>query len=123
MKKKERYESPKLRFRELFLFEGVADVCWGHHTAEMHIFYDADNDNIYDPDEDILFEHTFTPSEGGHGEGCANVEVAISNAIGAIRQAFIDKGYGKYWNDEVANKIISKENAGVSSTDYIPIHS
>ncbi len=121
--KKERYESPKVQFQELFLFEGVADVCWGFHQADMHIFYDADHDDTYDEGEVMLFEHTFVPSEGGHGEGCANVEVAINQAMASIRQAFIEKGYGKYWNESVQSAILSHENAGASSGVYIPVHS
>lgn len=122
MEKRE-YASPEFRFQELFLFEGVADVCWGYHQAAMTIFYDADHDDTYDSGETILFQHTFTPDEGGHGNGCANIEVAINAAMESIHQAFIDAGYGKYWTEKVRNSILSHENAGESSTVYIPVHS
>lgn len=120
---KKQYKAPEFRFQELFLFEGVADTCWGFHKAEVHIFYDTDHDDVYDEGEPRLFDHTFTPSEGGHGNGCDNVTVAMENALESIHQAFIDAGYGRYWTPEVIATIRSKENVGSSSTVYIPVHS
>ena len=120
---KERYVSPEFRFQELFLFEGVAAVCWGYHHADIHIFYDADHDDTYDTGEPIVFEHNFVPSEGGSGNGCANVTVAMEEALETIRQAVYDAGYGSYWSDEVQNTILTHPNAGESSSVYIPIHS
>ncbi len=120
---KRQYTSPEFRFKELFLFEGVADVCWGYHEADLTLFYDADRDDALDPGEVVIYTHHFVPSEGGHGQGCANVEVAISGAMAEIEQAFIKAGYGKYWNDDVRNTILTHENAGDSSHVYIPIHS
>ena len=121
--KKNRYESPEFRFQELFLFEGVADVCWGYHQCNMTIFYDADRDDTYDQGEVILFQHEFVPSEGGSGNGCANITTAIETDIPQIKQAFIDAGYEKYWTAEVQNTIVSHENAGSASSLYIPVHS
>ena len=120
---KKHYTSPEFRFQELFLFEGVADVCWGYHHASLHIFYDADHDDTYDQGETILFEHDFQPSEGGSGNGCANITVAIEGAMEEIHQAFEEAGYGQYWNEDVAKTIASHENAGSADNLYIPVHS
>ncbi len=121
--KKEQYVSPEFRFQELFLFEGVADVCWGFHHCDMTIFYDADHDDTYDQGETILFQHNFVPSESGSGEGCANVTNAIETAIPQIYQAFVNAGYERYWSEEVQNTILSHENAGNANSLYIPVHS
>ena len=120
---KKRYESPEFRFQELFLFEGVADVCWGYHQADLYIFYDADHDDTYDTGETVIFQHHFVPSEGGNGNGCSNIDDAMQNYMPQIEAAFYAAGYGKYWTAEVRNKIVTHENAGSSSSMYIPVHS
>ena len=120
---KEQYVSPEFRFQELFLFEGVAAVCWGYHHADIHIFYDADHDDTYDTGEPIVFEHDFVPSEGGPGNGCANVTVAMEEALETIKQAVYDAGYGSYWSDDLIDNLASHENAGEGGTIYIPLQS
>lgn len=120
---KEQYVSPEFRFQELFLFEGVADVCWGYHEADLTLFYDPNHNDILDSGENVIYEHHFIPSEGGHGNGCSNIEVAIQGAMAEIEQEFIDAGFGEYWTEEVQNAILMHPNAGDSSHVYIPIHS
>lgn len=119
---KKQYKAPEFRFQELFLFEGVADTCWGFQHADFLIFFDADRDDSYDSGEEIIFQHDFVPSDVGGNQGCKKVEDAIDAAIEDIHQRFITLGYEKYW-PKAANAIQDRTNAGSSSSVYIPVHS
>lgn len=57
------YESPKIKFEELKLFEKIADKCWGYKYA---IFEDP-----YDSDDNIDISYTMNQGSGcGDGKSC-----------------------------------------------------
>ncbi len=129
--KKKAYVSPEFRFQELYLFEGVAMRCWKFKEADVTIFYDMNRNDLQDNGEPTLFNHKFTATEENtsgdtqSGNGCANVTVNINTAFSdeTIHQAFINAGYGYLYNSNVIDQILEHENAGDSTSVYIPVHS
>lgn len=120
---KNRYESPKFRFQELFLFEGVAATCWGYHRAYVHIWYDEDNDGAYDAGEHTFYENTFTP-DSGEGNGCSKVSDHIQEWVNSnsLQSAFTG-WWEKYWDPSIYTTILEAPNAGDSASVLVPIHS
>ncbi len=119
---KKQYKAPEFRFQELFLFEGVAETCWGFQHADFLIFFDADRDDSYDSGEEIIFQHDFTAGDVGHNAGCSKVEDAIDGAMEAIHNEFTKRGYEKYWPKAEAS-IQDRTNVASSASIYIPVHS
>ena len=118
---KAKYESPEFRFQKLFLFEGVADTCWGHHEADLYVYYDRDRDENLDSDETLIYHKYFRPS--GNNPPCNSVRNMIVNAFGDIENAFIEKNLHRLWNEGVKATITSAENAHEKKEGYIPVHS
>lgn len=112
MMNRENYEKPIFEFNDLFLFDGVAEKCWGYMGTEfwVNIFKDLDGDETYDSNEDIIDSF---PVKVDGGQSCTDVFLQILDQLALSAPEYA----GTF--EEVA----SKQNSKISSGEniYIPI--
>ena len=112
-----KYEKPVFEFNDLFLFDGIAETCWGYQNADWEIVVFPDNNpknGEWDgrEKEEPLFEETFHASTIGEGGGCSGVYNKIKNHLAEVSLQYA----GQF------EKTISAEpNAKGVSGQYIPI--
>ncbi|MDF2952656.1 MAG: hypothetical protein K0S18_2239 [Anaerocolumna sp.] len=103
------YESPKMRFEELTLFEKIAEVCWGSKTVTFTFNYPYDDDHNDPSTPDTI------PGSYSLASGCGNETDPVLNWIkGNLTAAEYD-----YWINHTDNKSSNLANTkftGVSVT-------
>ncbi len=91
------YEAPKFDFQSLFLFEGVAETCWGYGHVSIRIYRDLDLNSQYNvpPDEEVLYqdfhyngEPMENPGSTAHEGHCNDVAKLVFDAISGVPEEY-----------------------------------
>lgn len=104
------YQKPEFKFEDLYMFDGIANTCWGYGHVEIRVYKDENGNKKYDDGELIYFDENYTYADNGH---CNAVAQKVNEDLANVAEEY------KKYLVSVSGNTNSKSLADSAVQDFI----
>lgn len=83
---KNTYETPQFTANDLYMFDGIAETCWGYGHVNIRVYGDVNKNNKYDEGiDEQYFVHNYYVADSGH---CNDVAKQVQQDLVNVKEEY-----------------------------------